>query len=791
MKKLFGLLCVGCLAFAAAAQKTYSVTGRILDAERHEPLPAAAVLMQNLVDSTRYWAITTEKGYFEVSVPAGRYAVIIRMLGYRSDTLHWDVQSDRYWGTIMLRPSAVALKEATVSASAEKVSVDREAYIITDSLRKQAASAREVLEKLPGMSYLPHTDELRLDGDAHILLLVNGMEKDARYIKNLPPERIRKVEIQRNPAGRYGLEGYSAVINVILFEDYRGVQLNASQMTALSPSRKYNEFPIVNTNGWLQGTYAAGPHSWHAALYNYAGWVSLRKLDERRLSDGWMQMRPPDDAFSGRYDFWNASGQLDWDFFPADGHQINVEWAFESPLMPVLDSSRYLLTFPDSTEIGQVNVSVDQSQDHTLTGRYHARVSPRAELRAQLQQQWGHDESRTTIRWMPGGTYQEQRRRTESNTSLYVEGDYALGRYATFSGGYAHKAFHRNEAVEQGRDGFPFVADSFPYRRRVHQLYGYFGYQRKGWGVKVGSALEAVTMTYDSLPQYYSVMPAPAVDVMWNPHPMLSIKAQYRGQIAYPTLTQLNPVRTQLDALIFQEGNPMLRPAYEHRTSLALRALRGALRLEPYWNETPRYIALDGRLNGDTLILQYEHAGRFREWGVKGNLGLPLGLPGLVFFANGRWYRQSLTTSGQTHTISDWFGQMGVVYSYAPWNLQTGAIYMKNGMRRITPLGYTTSSGGIAGMLLFVRKDFGPKRQWQLTAFYFPPIEPIIDYSNPTYQQVAHFERFQDIQFPGIIDAFGFRLTYNFHKGRVRKISTRLVAPEEHTPEQKKKGGFF
>ncbi len=771
------------------AQPRYAVSGRVVDARRNEPLPAALVMLKHRGDSNQYWAVTSQKGYFEIKVPPGSYTVVVRMLGYRMDTLHWQVKADRYFGNIGLRPSPVTLKEAAVVESARKVEVDRESYVITDSLRKGTISAREVLEKLPGMSYIPHTDELRLDGDANILLLVNGMEKDPTYIKTLPPERIRKVEIIRNPVGRYGLEGYAAVINILLFEDYHGVQLNVSQMGAFSLSRKYNEFPVINTNGWANLTYAAGPVTFYLSNQNYAGWISSRKRERRHMHDGILRINSTGDSFSGRYDFWTLPGQAGMDYFMAADHQLNLEAAYEEPMIPSRDSSRLLMQFPDSTILRQENVTDQRYHRRTLTARYTGKLSPRLGLRSQLKRQGQADEEETVITWNDTAGYSRRRHRRTAIWSAYLEGDYMLNRFWTFSAGYAYRGRRSRESVWQHTEGGASLPDSFLYADSKHQGYLYLSRQNNGWGIKAGTAVEAIRTENDRGYGYRFLMPAPALDLLWKPHPMLSVKAKYRGTVDYPSTEQLSPVRTRLDALIFQEGDPSLQPMYAHNASVELRALHGAVRLEPFVKHVNRYVALTGTLHGDTLLLRYAHAGRFRKWGVKFSGGLPLGLPGLMIMGSGEWYRENLLVAGVRQRVADWYGQVGLMYQRQAWSLVAGALYLKSISRHITPLGFSENSG-VNGVLCFVQKGLGRQRQWQVTAFYVPPLaaRPMSE----TYQRVAGFERIRTTEMPAIINATGIRLTYNFHKGQVRKMRREFLAPvDEDTDKTKKKTGFF
>lgn len=52
-----------------------------------------------------------------------------------------------------------------------------------------------------GLTYDRYNRAIKVDGDTRVIMLVNGLQKDQEYIKNLNPERIREIEVMRNPGG--------------------------------------------------------------------------------------------------------------------------------------------------------------------------------------------------------------------------------------------------------------------------------------------------------------------------------------------------------------------------------------------------------------------------------------------------------------------------------------------------------------------------------------------------------------------------------------------------------------
>lgn len=68
-------------------------------------------------------------------------------------------------------------------------------------MREGATNTLEVLERMNGLSYDRYNRAIKVDGDSKVIMLVNGLQKNQEYIKNLSPNRIKEVEVM--PISRY------------------------------------------------------------------------------------------------------------------------------------------------------------------------------------------------------------------------------------------------------------------------------------------------------------------------------------------------------------------------------------------------------------------------------------------------------------------------------------------------------------------------------------------------------------------------------------------------------------
>ena len=153
---------------------------------------------------------------------------------------------NKYLGILRLKAGEAILGEVMIKGTTKKFTIDKDVQLVTAKMREGSTNTLEVLERMNGLSYDRYNRTIKVDGDTKVIMLVNGLEKNQEYIKNLSPDRIKEVEVMRNPGGRYALDGYSAVINIILKNDYRGTEITALENGLLDLDNKMDIFFPIN-----------------------------------------------------------------------------------------------------------------------------------------------------------------------------------------------------------------------------------------------------------------------------------------------------------------------------------------------------------------------------------------------------------------------------------------------------------------------------------------------------------------------------------------------------------------
>ncbi len=114
------------------------------------------------------------------------------------------------------------LKEVEIVYETVKRDATQDLVTITQAMRKGSNNAGELLGRLEGMRYDNMTQSLSYMGSSKVKILVDSIERDESYIKNLRHNRFNKIDVIYQPSGEY--MGYDVLINLRTNPDYRGYQ---------------------------------------------------------------------------------------------------------------------------------------------------------------------------------------------------------------------------------------------------------------------------------------------------------------------------------------------------------------------------------------------------------------------------------------------------------------------------------------------------------------------------------------------------------------------------------------
>ncbi len=208
------LTALNCQAFDNKA----CIHGVVLDVTDRLPIPFYHIALLNADGLPGgKGGIGSETGEFLLCVDGHRQTAEIQLsaVGYETLVLSL-VTNGSTPDTLFMRPSILFLSGVEITARQVRASGDgaTTVYQINSSMKQASHTASDVLRLLPGMG-VDFRQNIQLEGSEKVLILVNGMERDQEYLRQLDAGALEKVEISNTPP--VGYEGnYTGTIHVIL-----------------------------------------------------------------------------------------------------------------------------------------------------------------------------------------------------------------------------------------------------------------------------------------------------------------------------------------------------------------------------------------------------------------------------------------------------------------------------------------------------------------------------------------------------------------------------------------------
>ncbi|MTI29306.1 carboxypeptidase-like regulatory domain-containing protein, partial [Xanthovirga aplysinae] len=253
LKTLFILIFVlfSHLLFPQNGNKLAFVKGKVLD-EDQKALPGASVVLRIAGDSTLQMGdyTNTEGNFILQKIHPGNYLLEVHFVGYSTYSTIFQIDSNRSnydAGEIILKN--VQLDGVEINAQREIISrkPDRTVLNIANSVYSTGENGFSLLRVVPGLN-VDSSGEITFRGNQQIVVYVNdrkvninSKEQLTSYLKSIPSENIRSVEVIPVPGARYDAEGNVAVVNI-----YTKKQMEFGLMGGVNA--RYNQNKVTGNN---------------------------------------------------------------------------------------------------------------------------------------------------------------------------------------------------------------------------------------------------------------------------------------------------------------------------------------------------------------------------------------------------------------------------------------------------------------------------------------------------------------------------------------------------------------
>ena len=210
-----------------AAKDLAYISGNIKDQkDQHIPFVNVAIVEAE-GGALLTGAVTDDKGNFRIeSSRSGKVQLVVSSIGfetYRSEVFEIKPGLSKDFGTIRIKEEVGELAEVTVKASRPEIIVeaDKTTVNIEGTVMAEGSTALEVIGRSPGV-YVDENNNIILNGRPGVTVMINDRPSYmsatdlANFLRAMPADNIKSIEIINNPTARFDAEGAAGIINIKL-----------------------------------------------------------------------------------------------------------------------------------------------------------------------------------------------------------------------------------------------------------------------------------------------------------------------------------------------------------------------------------------------------------------------------------------------------------------------------------------------------------------------------------------------------------------------------------------------
>jgi hypothetical protein len=549
------------------------IKGTLTDPATATPVSYATVALYTLPDSTiKTGIVTNQDGLFAFNdLNKGSYFFEVRYVGFkeiRSKAIALDgKQGIVDAGKILLEEDTKTLAQVEVTGERLKgvESVDRTIYAIPESAVKVAGSGTDILRRIPSIS-VDLSNNISLQGNANILILIDGKERDKNFIAQLDPKSIDKVEVITNPSSKYDA-GVRGVINVILKKDKREGISGSADLELPTNSDHYISSSFASLD------YGTGKFRLFSSVNShFEGFQNIKDFS-RESGTSLYQSNG-----NGRFSFGMATIHYGFDYFINNKNtfnfyanynpsQFNMDYNLKNQLS---DNNQVTNSFTSDTKS-------HDSRDGQFYSVFYKKEMNKAGHQITLDMNYYDYKANTNNRftdqnYQPGfiSPTGQPVTRTEflkpARESVNTKIDYSL-------------PINNNYSFEAGIQNYlQFINDHYDYSGSASTYFDYkevryAGYSRLSTKFNKLSLQGGLRAEYSDIfisgqktTDYFFLLPNASVQYTFENQQ--SLKLLFTRSIDRPGSGDLNPSVTVYDQYNISRGNPQLDPSFTNRFQL-------------------------------------------------------------------------------------------------------------------------------------------------------------------------------------------------------------------------------
>jgi outer membrane receptor protein involved in Fe transport len=218
---LFIVLCSFVISSYGQTNKSYTVSGILIDSISKQPLEYASVaIYKSLNNSLVTGVITNAKGAFILNnLSAGRYLVKSSFVGYITKITNVEVNNSSIElpHPILMSSTSLSLGEVQVigKQNEKQINIEKTKINVAQNISAVSGNITDVLKSQSSIT-IDANDNIFLRGNGNILILMDGKPTTISALNSIPSSSIESVDIVTNPDVKYDAEGTGGIINIVM-----------------------------------------------------------------------------------------------------------------------------------------------------------------------------------------------------------------------------------------------------------------------------------------------------------------------------------------------------------------------------------------------------------------------------------------------------------------------------------------------------------------------------------------------------------------------------------------------
>ena len=582
---------LGVSNLAAAPKEVSKISGKISD-QSGEAVAYANVALVQLDGSLVDGAVSDEKGNFLIeSTKTAKVKLVISSIGYKnfsSEPFNLTPGLIKDFGSLSVTNEMTGLDEVTVKATRPEIIIEPDKTIINveGTVMAEGSNALDVIGRSPGI-YVDQDGNINLNGRTGATVMINDRPTYmsatdlANFLRSMPAENIKSIEVINNPSSQFDAEGSAGVINIQLKKNnvdgvFGNVQVGGQYNGQFAP------------NAGMTLNVKKGKLSTNGTL-NYNEYAAVNELEINRnfmLEDGVSKFNQ-DSKINSIYRTPSFNGSANYEVNPNQNIGLNVQASSSTDIND--NASETVVTNPGqdfNNFIESTNDSEGKRNRLFTNLHYDAKLDTLgSKISGDVDYTIMDNESSSLLDnsyWSgnndPDAAYTDKV--MTLNDMFYTIFTAKVDFTKALKGGKTLEAGIKGSWVESDNDldmsratgEGPFEPDAnsnrFIYNENVLAAYGSFkgsiseklSYQAGLRGEYSDIVGNSVTLDQVNKQQYFNLFPSFFVQHKVSEKYQIVYNANRR--ITRPNYRLLNPFVYYIDPLTSETGNPNLTPQY-------------------------------------------------------------------------------------------------------------------------------------------------------------------------------------------------------------------------------------